>query len=173
MSFSPTNTDNNFIGFTMYASKDLATWKNEGVILPSNQAGKGMYSYFQRLLEGLARDLNFSLDVPWRELPEEVQQSILRGNDFEVVVQWRNRYGRTMKYSTGFEGVMPYIERKYREAESDWSQQRYGEYLREIPLRRLGTTQEIGDVVAFLCSRQASYVSGTVIFVDGAASRSL
>jgi len=47
------------------------------------------------------------------------------------------------------------------------------EDLREIPLRRLGTTQEIGDVVAFLCSRQASYVSGTVIFVDGAASRSL
>ena len=48
-------------------------------------------------------------------------------------MQWRNRYGRTMKYSTGFEGVMPYIERKYREAESDWSQQRYAEYLREIP----------------------------------------
>ena len=47
------------------------------------------------------------------------------------------------------------------------------EDLREIPLRRLGTTQEIGDVVAFLCSRQASYVSGTVLFVDGAASRSL
>ena len=47
------------------------------------------------------------------------------------------------------------------------------EDLREIPLRRLGTTEEIGDVVAFLCSMRASYVSGTVIFVDGAASRSL
>jgi 3-oxoacyl-[acyl-carrier protein] reductase len=47
------------------------------------------------------------------------------------------------------------------------------EDLREIPLRRLGTTQEIGDVVAFLCSERASYISGAVIFVDGAASRSL
>jgi 3-oxoacyl-[acyl-carrier protein] reductase len=47
------------------------------------------------------------------------------------------------------------------------------EDLREIPLRRLGTTQEIGDVVAFLCSTRASYVSGAVLFVDGAASRSL
>ena len=47
------------------------------------------------------------------------------------------------------------------------------EDLREIPLRRLGTTQEIGDVVAFLCSERASYVSGAVIFVDGATSRSL
>jgi excinuclease ABC subunit A len=106
---------------------------NEGVVLPWNQGGKGLYTYFQRLLEGLARDLGFDLDTPWRELPDEVQQAILRGNDFEVVVQWRNRYGRTMKYSTGFEGVMPYIERKYLEAESDWSQQRYGEYLREVP----------------------------------------
>ncbi|MGE3192994.1 MAG: excinuclease ABC subunit UvrA [Microbacteriaceae bacterium] len=106
---------------------------NEGVILPWNQAGKGMYSYFQRLLEGLARDLDFDLDTPWSALPTVAQEAILRGNDFEVQVQWRNRYGRTMKYTTGFEGVMPYIERKYHEAESDWSQQRYGEYLREIP----------------------------------------
>ena len=47
---------------------------NEGVILPWNQGGKGLYSYFQRLLEGLARDLDFSLDTPWGELPEEVQR---------------------------------------------------------------------------------------------------
>ncbi|WBU38612.1 excinuclease ABC subunit UvrA [Homoserinibacter sp. YIM 151385] len=106
---------------------------NEGVILPWNQGGKGLYNYFQRLLEGLARDLGFSLDTPWQDLSDEVRTAILRGNDFEVVVQWRNRYGRQMKYSTGFEGVMPYIERKFQEAESDWSQQRYGEYLREVP----------------------------------------
>ncbi|RQP11885.1 MAG: excinuclease ABC subunit UvrA [Microbacteriaceae bacterium] len=106
---------------------------NEGVILPWNQGGKGLYSYFQRLLQGLARDLDFSLDTPWQDLPDEIKTAILHGNDFEVVVQWRNRFGRTMKYSTGFEGVMPYIERKYQEAESDWSQQRYGEYLREVP----------------------------------------
>jgi 3-oxoacyl-[acyl-carrier protein] reductase len=47
------------------------------------------------------------------------------------------------------------------------------EDLEAIPMRRLGTPREIGDVVAFLCSEQSSYVSGTVIFVDGAASRSL
>lgn len=47
------------------------------------------------------------------------------------------------------------------------------EDLDEIPLRRLGTPREIGDVVAFLCSAQASYVSGALIFVDGAASSSL
>ena len=45
--------------------------------------------------------------------------------------------------------------------------------LQEIPLRRLGTSREIGDVVAFLCSERASYVSGTVVFVDGGAARGL
>jgi 3-oxoacyl-[acyl-carrier protein] reductase len=45
--------------------------------------------------------------------------------------------------------------------------------LAAIPLQRLGTTREVGDVVAFLCSDRASYVSGTVVLVDGAFTRSL
>jgi len=45
--------------------------------------------------------------------------------------------------------------------------------LATIPLRRLGTTREVGDVVAFLCSGRASYVTGTVTFVDGGLTRSL
>lgn len=45
--------------------------------------------------------------------------------------------------------------------------------LATIPLRRLGTTREVGDVVAFLCSERASYVSGTVVLVDGALTRGL
>jgi len=45
--------------------------------------------------------------------------------------------------------------------------------LATIPLGRLGTTREIGDVAAFLCSARASYVSGTVILVDGALTRGL
>ncbi len=106
---------------------------NEGVVLPWNQGGKGMYSYFQRLLEGLGRELGFDLDTPWGELAPEVHDAILKGNDFQVQVQWKNRYGRTVKYSTGFEGVMPYIERKYLEADSEWTQARYSEYLREVP----------------------------------------
>ncbi len=45
--------------------------------------------------------------------------------------------------------------------------------LTTIPLGRLGTTREVGDVVAFLCSERASYVSGTVMLVDGALTRGL
>jgi 3-oxoacyl-[acyl-carrier protein] reductase len=45
--------------------------------------------------------------------------------------------------------------------------------LATIPLRRLGTTREVGDVAAFLCSDRASYVSGVVVLVDGALTRGL
>ncbi len=104
----------------------------DGVILPWTQSGKGLYNYFQRLLEGLARDLGFSLKTPWKDLPKSVHDAILKGNDFQVTVRWKNRFGREMKYSTGFEGVMPYIERKFQEAESDSARQRYASYLREV-----------------------------------------
>ncbi|WP_083527864.1 excinuclease ABC subunit UvrA [Curtobacterium ammoniigenes] len=104
----------------------------EGVLLPWTGTS-GLYSYFEKLLEGLAKELGFSMDAPWSELPGSVQASILTGKDFEVSVAWRNRFGREMRYTSGFEGVMPYIERKYAEAESDTQRARFQGYLREIP----------------------------------------
>ncbi len=47
------------------------------------------------------------------------------------------------------------------------------EDLATIPLRRLGTPREVGDVVAFLCSERAAYVTGTLISVDGGLTRGL
>jgi len=104
-----------------------------GVILPWTNSGKGLFNYFEKLLAGLASDMKFSLKTPWGELSDEVQQAILKGNDFEVSVKWKNRFGREMRYTTGFEGVIPYIERKFAEAETDVQRQRFAEYLREIP----------------------------------------
>ena len=106
---------------------------NEGVLLPWSTQGKGLYSYFVRLLDGLTQDLDFSLDTPWQDLPEEVQDAILKGNDFEVQVKWRSKYGREMRYTSGFEGVLPYVERRYLEADSDWARGKWSEFLREIP----------------------------------------
>ncbi|SMQ67517.1 excinuclease ABC subunit UvrA [Agreia sp. VKM Ac-1783] len=105
----------------------------EGVILPWAQSGGPSSRYFHQLLTAVADDLDFSLETPWRELSEEVQQAVLNGNDFEVTVQYKNRWGRQVQYSTGFEGVVPYIERKHAEAESDAARDRHGRYLREVP----------------------------------------
>ncbi|MCS5496947.1 excinuclease ABC subunit UvrA [Cnuibacter physcomitrellae] len=105
----------------------------DGVIIPWTTQGKGLFQYYEKLLAGLARDLDFSLKTPWKDLTPQVREAILRGNDFEVKVRWKNRWGREMSYSSGFEGVMPYIERQFAQAESDSQRARWGEYLREVP----------------------------------------
>ena len=115
----------------MLGDEDLSI--NEGVILPWTTQGKGLFQYYERLLAGLADDLGFSLDTPWRKLPAEVKNAVLRGENYKVTVKWKNRYGREMRYASGFEGVVPYIERQYTQAESDSARQRWGEYLREVP----------------------------------------
>jgi len=105
----------------------------EGAILPWTTQGKGLFQYYERLLEGLARDLDFSLDTPWNQLHSDVREAVLRGDNYKVSVKWKNRYGREMRYTSGFEGVVPYIERQYLQAESDTQRSRWGEYLREVP----------------------------------------
>ncbi|MCT1478076.1 excinuclease ABC subunit UvrA [Microbacterium sp. p3-SID336] len=115
----------------MLGDEDLSI--REGVIIPWTTQGKGLFQYYERLLEGLARDLDFSLDTPWRELHSDVKDAVLRGENYKVTVKWKNRYGREMRYASGFEGVVPYIERQYLQAESDTQRSRWGEYLREVP----------------------------------------
>ena len=105
----------------------------EGVLIPWTTQGKGLFQYYERLLEGLCNDLNFSLDTPWNQLRVDVQDAVLRGENYKVTVKWKNRYGREMRYTSGFEGVVPYIERQYVQAESDSQRQRWSEYLREVP----------------------------------------
>ncbi|MFJ4252272.1 excinuclease ABC subunit UvrA [Microbacterium sp. NPDC090003] len=115
----------------MLGDEDLSI--REGVIIPWTTQGKGLFQYYERLLEGLSRDLDFSLDTPWRELHSDIQDAVLRGENYKVTVKWKNRYGREMRYASGFEGVVPYIERQYLQAESDTQRGRWGEYLREVP----------------------------------------
>jgi excinuclease ABC subunit A len=105
----------------------------DGVIIPWTSQGKGLYQYYDKLLKGLADDLEFSLQTPWQDLDEEIREAVLTGNNFSVRVKWKNRYGREVSYSSGFEGVIPYIERQYMQAETDVQRARWAEYLREVP----------------------------------------
>ena len=125
------------LGYTMAVDPNMVIGDDElsiqeGAIRPWTQSGKGLYGYFRNLLSSLSEELDFSLDIPWKNLPASIQDAVLHGNNFELVVRYRNRFGRDVKYSSGFEGVIPYIERKFHETDSEWSKQRFQDYLREI-----------------------------------------
>lgn len=104
----------------------------EGAIAPWS-LGTATTEYWNRLLEGLAKEVGFSMDTPWEKLPADVRQTVLHGKDHKVVVQYRNRFGRERKYSTGFEGAIQYVHRKHGETDSDWARDRYEEYMRQVP----------------------------------------
>jgi excinuclease ABC subunit A len=110
---------------------DDALTINEGAIAP--WSGGQSSEYFLRILEGLSKELNFSLDKPWSKLTAKVKEAILHGWDYEVHVKYKNRYGRVRNYSTGFEGVVSFIERRHSETDSDFSRDKYEAYMRETP----------------------------------------
>lgn len=109
----------------------------EGAIAPW-ALGTATLEYWTRLLEGLSKELNFSMDSPWKKLPAHARDAALYGKDHKVVVQYRNRFGRERKYSTGFEGAVQYIHRKHLETESDYARDRYEEYMRQVPCPECG-----------------------------------
>jgi excinuclease ABC subunit A len=105
---------------------------NEGAIAPWSGSGQAN-DYFGHLLEGLAGELVFSMDTPFKKLPAKARKAILQGHNHKVTVSYTNRFGRTRSYSTGFEGVIPWVERRHAEAESDSSREKHAGYMREAP----------------------------------------
>jgi excinuclease ABC subunit A len=103
----------------------------EGAILPWSSGH--VSEYFGRLLDALADELDFDISLPWQRLPAKVRRAVMHGHEHEVKVRYKNRYGRTREYSTGFEGVVPFILRRYGEAESDVARERFEGFMREVP----------------------------------------
>ncbi|SDR26272.1 excinuclease ABC subunit UvrA [Thermostaphylospora chromogena] len=89
--------------------------------------------YFTRLIEALGRAMGFTLDTPWERLSKRAQKSLLYGHDEQVHVRYSNRFGRQRAYYTDFEGVIPWVSRRHREAESDAARERFEGFMREIP----------------------------------------
>ena len=89
--------------------------------------------YFVRLLEGLAKVMGFSVDTPWDDLPAAARKAVLNGSKDQVHVSYRNRYGRQRSYYAEFEGVIPFLERRASQTDSDWAREKYEGYMREVP----------------------------------------
>ncbi|MFG2908238.1 excinuclease ABC subunit UvrA [Kitasatospora sp. NPDC048286] len=110
---------------------DVERSLDEGAIHPWS-AGHAK-EYFQRLIDALAGELGFRTDIPWAGLPARAKKALLHGHKHQVEVRYRNRFGRERSYSTGFEGAIPFIQRRHTEAESDSSRERFEGYMREVP----------------------------------------
>jgi excinuclease ABC subunit A len=103
---------------------------NEGAILPWGSGG----DFYEQLAQAIGDKYEIDLDTPWEDLPEDDQELFLFGDEGErVYVSYRNRMGRRRSYMAPLEGIIPSLERRYRETDSEYSRERIEEYMSVRP----------------------------------------
>jgi len=108
----------------------------DGAIAPW---ASGHQRYFQRLVAAVADELGIDLDAPFRSLTAKQRRALLYGTGVgKVWVRFRNRYGRERTYHANYEGVIPYLQRRHAEAESDAVREQVEGYMREVPCPACG-----------------------------------
>ncbi len=108
----------------------------EGAIAPWNNAH--IRQHYDHVLASLADDKGFSVTTPWRDLPAAAKRIVLHGLPGNVVVTYRNRFGRQRTFSQKYEGIVPFIRRRHDEAETDSARERWGQYMREVDCATCG-----------------------------------
>ncbi|MCZ4282613.1 excinuclease ABC subunit UvrA [Kiloniella laminariae] len=128
------------LGLTLFFSPDLiipdqrVTLK-KGAILPwANSTSK----YYLQTLKSLAEHYNFPLDVPWNELSIETQTLLLNGSGKESIAMTYTDGNRSYQTKKPFEGIIPNMERRFRETDSDWVREELSKYQSKQPCTSCG-----------------------------------
>ncbi|MBN1262998.1 MAG: excinuclease ABC subunit UvrA [Candidatus Pacebacteria bacterium] len=104
---------------------------SEGGILPFNRLGEAS-TWWGRILKQLALEDNFSLRIPIKKMKPESLKKVLHGTGSRLIrVKGTDRHGQRFDFETKFEGVIPNLERRFKETESDYIRREIGKYLRK------------------------------------------
>ena len=104
----------------------------EGAIQPWARSGS-ISTWYESMVAAVARRHGFSVNVPVKNLSQEHLKALLYGNGGGVMVRYRDHHGRIREYYSGFEGVIPNLERRYRETESDYTRAEIERYMSSYP----------------------------------------
>ncbi|BAQ69333.1 excinuclease ABC subunit A [Rhodovulum sulfidophilum] len=114
---------------------DAALTVYDGAIAPWR---KGKSPYFRQTIEAIARHYGFDKATPWKDLPRKVQQVFLRGSGEEEIQFRYDEGGRVYQVTRAFEGVIPNMERRYRETDSAWVREEFENYQNNRPCQSCG-----------------------------------
>jgi len=144
----------------------------QGAVLPWQKSG-GTAQYRMAIIEGLARRFKFSLDTPVKDLPKKAVEALLRGTEEPLKLSYENRSGQRRSYEYEWEGIVPWLERQYRDTTSDYIKADIEKYMSERPCqvckgRRLKPEalavtilgKNIVDVTGLTVSEALDWVSG-------------
>jgi excinuclease ABC subunit A len=116
------------IGNTKEVSEDLVVVDESKPVKHVFEAWSYNRSYYQTRLDSVAEHFGISLDTPFEELDEDVQQAFLYGTDEDVVFKRQTKNG-TRRKEKPFEGVIPNLERRYVETDSESTRDHIEEYM--------------------------------------------
>ena len=103
----------------------------EGAILPWSTSAS---NYYEQMAQAISERYEIDMGEPWEALPEQARDTFLYGtNGDKLYVSYRNRFGRRRAYTTTFEGIVPNLERRYRETDSEYSREKIEEYMSVKP----------------------------------------
>ncbi|UFA51451.1 excinuclease ABC subunit UvrA [Deinococcus radiophilus] len=119
-----------------------------GAILPWSKKGTGGGIYYWDKLRALSEHLDFDLKAPWRDLTDEIKAVVLNGaaEPFEVV--YRRGGKETMRFMTEYEGVLPNLERRYLDTESEFMREKLEEMMELQPCPTCGGTRYKPEILA-------------------------
>jgi excinuclease ABC subunit A len=104
---------------------------NEGAILPWSTSSS---EYYEQMTQAIAERYEVDMDTPWDELPDEVRETFLYGTDGDrLYISYKNRFGRRRSYMATFEGIIPNLERRYNETDSEYVREKIEEYMATVP----------------------------------------
>ena len=120
----------------------------EGAILPWTKKGTDAGIYYWDKLKALAEHLDFDLKTPWRDLPAKAQKAVLHGPGEPFQVIYRRGGKETMRFMTEFEGVIPNLERRYADTESEFMREKMEELMDLRPCPTCGGTRYKPEILA-------------------------
>ena len=107
----------------------------DGAIAPWR---KGKTPYFLQTIEALAKHYKFDAKKPWRDLGDSVKQMLLHGSNGEEIPFRYDDAGRVYQVSRAFEGVIPNMERRWKETDSAWVREEFERYQNNRPCSTCG-----------------------------------
>jgi excinuclease ABC subunit A len=103
----------------------------EGAILPWSTSSA---DYYDQMTQAIAERYEVDMDTPWEDLPDEVHDTFLYGTDGDrLYISYKNRFGRKRSYMATFEGIIPNLERRFNETDSDYVREKIEEYMATVP----------------------------------------
>ncbi|MBF1051273.1 MAG: excinuclease ABC subunit UvrA [Peptostreptococcaceae bacterium] len=122
----------NTIDVSLVIPDDTLTLRQGAIDAWSTSDSSKEEGYYFKLIESLAKNNNISLDIPFKDLPEDFKEKLLYGSDEIIEFNFTSKFtDSNRKYNSTFEGVIPNLERRYRETPSNLIREKIEQYMVE------------------------------------------